>query len=99
MNINLTNGIPILALEKINLDYPFVIVELVKSNGSNTFIEIKVRYANNDFNLVKQKYLQLEKIITNPMLIYNGFLVDITENRNNVHEAIVDYYNKNILCV
>lgn len=33
------------------------------------------------------------------ILIYNGFLVDITENRNNVHEAIVDYYNKYILCV
>lgn len=52
MNINLTNNnMHILALEKINLDHPFAIIELVKSNGSNTFIEIIVRYANNDFNI------------------------------------------------
>lgn len=86
----------ILALEKINYSNPFIIVELIKSNGSETLLEFKIRYGSINFNEIEQYYWSLKKITVNPILIYNGYLVDITENRNNVKKAFSDYYANNI---
>jgi hypothetical protein len=82
--------------EGINYAEPFILVELIKSNDSDAFSQFKIRYGSTNFNEIEQHYWSLKKIITNPILVYNGYLVDITENRNNIHKVFIDYYNNNI---
>ncbi len=84
----------IMLLEKeINYNYPFVIIELLQINEN---FGIKVRYVNNDQNMVRDKYLILKKLIKNPVLIVNIYLSDITENRNDIYKKILNFYNENI---
>lgn len=82
--------IPILSIKEINYNNPFIIIELIEFNNS---LNIKVRYVNNDFDIVKLKYQTLKKIIINTILVVNCYIVDIKENRDNIHDAILDYYN------
>ncbi len=79
--------------EEINYNYPFVIIELLQINEN---FGIKVRYVNNDQNMVRDKYLILKKLIKNPLLIVNSYLSDITENRNDIYKKILNFYNENI---
>jgi hypothetical protein len=82
-------NMPVMVLEQegVNYTYPFIIVELI---GTENY---KIRFMNNDSNSVQEKYYSLKETIKNPLVVFNGQLDDITENRNNVLKAFKDFAN------
>ena len=58
----MSGNIPIITLEKINNDVPFIIIEIINFQGS---LQFKIRYANKDLDIVKLRYNEFKKIINN----------------------------------
>ncbi len=88
-------NMPVMVLEEegVNYNNPFIIVELI---GSENY---KIKLIDNDPNVVREKYFSLKETIKNPILVFNGHLIDIKENRNNVHRAFKDFANGSIKTV
>jgi len=74
----------------INYEYPFTIIEIM----DNQPLKFKVRYSDNDLDKVRQKYCELDKLISNPIIVFNGYITDITENRNDIQTKIIDIFSK-----
>jgi len=53
----------------INYEYPFTIIEIM----DNQPLKFKVRYSDNDLDKVRQKYCELDKLISNPIIVFNGY--------------------------
>ena len=87
----MSGNIPIITLEKINNDVPFIIIEIINFQGS---LQFKIRYANKDLDIVKLRYNEFKKIIKNSLLIVNCYISDITENNNHIHKIIGDFHNQ-----
>jgi len=88
-SIDVDANMPVMVLEQegVNYSHPFIIVELV---GTENY---KIRFTDSNPDVVKVNYYLLKKTIKNPLVVFNGHLSDITENRNNVHKAFKDFAN------
>ena len=76
----------ILALNEINQEYPFHIIEVdqVSENKYN----FKVRYSGSDMEMIKKKYHLINNIIASPLFVLNDYLGNLHDNSANIIFAL-----------
>ena len=78
--------ISVFVLEKnINYNYPFILIELIQNTC------FKVRFADYDPHIVKEKYFFLKNIVNNPIIIVNCFVSDVCKFVNNPNNTTIIY--------
>ena len=60
----------------MNNDVPFSIIEIIKNDDK---LQLCVRYCDFNLEVVKERYDVLKNIINNPLIIFNGFMSELSE--------------------
>lgn len=86
----------------MNLNNFFILIEIIDFDPDIIDLKFKVRYGNRELNKVIEMYNRLKNIITNPLVIINGYLTDIIDN-NDIYKKISDCLtnkeNQNIIII
>ena len=76
---------------RINTDYPLIIIELVKNQNANS-IFLKTRHISDSLHKINEMYLKLKTYTNNPLLVVNAFLSELNDNEE-LKKSIANYYN------